>query len=107
MKSLKERFSEFPINTKKLISGCFLLLITLNLAGQTRKELEQRRNQILDDIQDTEQSLKQTASDRSKNLKLLNALETRIGKRQDLIKNIENTLEVINEELVENDSMWF
>ena len=105
MKSLRELFSESPINTKRYFSVVILVMIATSITGQTRKELEQRRSQILDDIEDTEQSLIQTSSDKSKNLKRLNALETRIDKRQDLIENINNSLLVINEELIENDSM--
>ncbi|NNF34218.1 MAG: peptidoglycan DD-metalloendopeptidase family protein [Saprospiraceae bacterium] len=105
MKSLKERFSEFPINTKRLSSVLVLLILATSLLGQTREELEQRRLTILEDIENTEESLQKTATDKNKNLNLLNRLETRIGKRQELIDNINNSLEVINHQMADNDSM--
>lgn len=68
----------------------FILLVGLqSLSAQSRKELEQKRKQLLDEINQTNTQLEKTKKDKEQALARYFALQNQIQKRQKLVKTLD------------------
>lgn len=69
----------------------FVLMATL-LYGQTRSQLEDERNRIIEEIEQTSNRLEKASSNKKATLSDLKTIENQIKNRQKLIKNIQKQL---------------
>ena len=76
-----------------------LLCTTCDIVGQSRKELEKQRMQIIKDIEKTSKALENTKKNKEKNLTQLKALEQQVGSRKKLINNLQSEVK-LNEKLI-------
>jgi septal ring factor EnvC (AmiA/AmiB activator) len=89
----------------KIIICIGLVLITsIQIDAQSRKDLEKQRLQIIKDIEKTAKALEQTKLSKEKNLTQLKTLEQQMGSRKKLINNLQYEV-VLNEKVIqENES---
>ncbi|HEY9561951.1 MAG TPA: peptidoglycan DD-metalloendopeptidase family protein [Anseongella sp.] len=79
-----------------------LLLGGLAVHGQTRVELEKRKQQLEKDIAYTQRILNETQKNRSASLEELQAMNSQIRSRQKLINNINSQINVLDNEIYGN-----
>ncbi|QEC51029.1 septal ring factor EnvC (AmiA/AmiB activator) [Anseongella ginsenosidimutans] len=79
-----------------------LLLVSLAGYGQTRAELEKRKQQLEKDIAYTQRILNETQKDKSASLEELQALNSQIRNRQKLINNVNSQINVLDNEIYGN-----
>jgi murein hydrolase activator len=72
------------------------LLLALPLAGQNRKELESRRQQLMLEIRQTESQLKETKKNKAATLDQYLALQNQIRKRQQLVSTLRREIDYAN-----------
>lgn len=86
-----------------------LILLLLCLAvwahGQSRKELETRRQQLLEEIEATESEIAQTQRNREATLERYLRLKSQINKRQALIKTLRQEIEYANESIARSEEV--
>ncbi len=73
--------------------------------GQSRTDLEQERDKIIQEIEWTQQSLKKTKANKSEQLKSLQILGQQINKRQELISNLKVALTTLDQEMHSNQRL--
>src|SRR5690606_7484238 len=86
-------------------AGILLLLLWVSLPGygQTRAELESRKQQLEKEIAYTQRILNETQKDKSASLEELQALNSQIRNRQKLINNISSQINVLDNEINQNE----
>jgi len=88
---------------KKSIEAFFILLLIIlvnNLiSGQSRKELEKQRMDIIREIEKTSKALENKKKDKEKNITKLKALEQQVVSRKKLINNLQSEVK-LNENLI-------
>jgi septal ring factor EnvC (AmiA/AmiB activator) len=77
---------------------------SVNLIGQTIKELEQRKQKTLKDIEFSTKLLSQTEQQKIETISQLSILKNQINLRKSLIKDLEKQIEIIELE-IENKSL--
>lgn len=77
-----------------LLLAC--LLLAAPLAGQNRKELESRRQQLMLEIRQTESQLKETKKNKAATLDQYLALQNQIRKRQQLVTTLRREIDYAN-----------
>lgn len=80
----------------------FVLLamcLSLPLAAQTRKELVDKRKRLIEEIRETETSLKKTQEDKEQTLTRFFALQNQIQKRQLLVTTLRAEIEFTHESI--------
>ena len=88
---------EFQTYAKKLFCILFLGIFFLNLSfGQVRKELEDRRRQLLKDIELTSNLLNKTTKNKAAALDRFIALQKQISKREQLIETLQEEIQFTN-----------
>jgi len=88
---------------KNLLNFLFLIPILLgsfNVNGQTREELEQRRNDIIQIIDNTNQLLEETAKNKKVLLSDLVIIEQQIENRKVLLEQISLEIELIDQDIL-------
>jgi murein hydrolase activator len=88
-----------------------LILLGFNsLSGQTRKELEKQRMEIIKEIEKTSKVLDNTKKNKEQNLSKLKALEDQINARKKLVETLQREVsagdQVINKNLKTLDSLY-
>ncbi len=87
---------KFQINiqesTKVFFLLIFLLALTVQLPGQNRRELEEKRKQLLQEIHETNAQLKSTQKDKAATLGRYVALQRKIKKRQQLVQTLKKEI---------------
>ncbi len=81
------------------VAACLLLLAFLlatPLPAQNRRELESRRQQLLQEIKDTENMLSKTKKNKAATLDQYLALQNQIRKRQQLVDNLRQEIDYAN-----------
>jgi hypothetical protein len=68
---------------------------SVNLIGQTIKELEQRKQKTLKDIEFSTKLLSQTEQQKIETISQLSILKNQINLRKSLIKDLEKQIEII------------
>lgn len=83
-----------------------LIFITLPLLawGQSRKQLEDQRTKIIEQIEQTSKNLEATTSNKKATLKDLKAIENQIKKRKELIQNIQDQIKSADNAIASNDT---
>jgi len=81
-----------------------LLFTTCDIVGQSRKELEKQRMQIIKDIEKTSKALENTKKKKEKNLTQLKALEQQVGSRKKLINNLQSEVKLNEKLITQNES---
>jgi|TARA_R110000737_G_C14604713_1_gene489809 septal ring factor EnvC (AmiA/AmiB activator) len=76
----------------KIILCLSLLLPTSILSAQSRTQLEDERNKIIEQIEQTSKNLEKTSSNKKATLSDLKAIENQIKNRKKLIENIQKQL---------------
>ncbi len=94
----------------QLRSGYILVLIVFLLLGlqtnaQSRKELEERRVQLNEDIEKLDELLKSTRKDRKNAVTQVTTLQSQIDKREQLIYTISNEVNFLEESLKRNEEV--
>jgi len=87
---------------KRRLNFLFLLLILLvssRISAQTRAELEQKRFDIIQEIDNTNELLKLTAKNKTVILSDLSILESQIGNRKLLLEQIQKEIDAIDEDI--------
>ena len=80
-------------------------LLSCNLLfAQTRKELEDERNKIIEQIEQTSKNLEETKSNQKATIQDLRAIENQIKKRKELIQNIREQIQNADQEIATNDT---
>ena len=85
-----------------LVSIFILLLLGLQTDAQSRKELEERRAQLNEDIEKLDDLLKSTRKDRKNAVIQVTTLLSQIDKRELLISTISNEVNFLEESLNRN-----
>ena len=85
-----------------LLVAVVSLVMSLNVAGQSRQELEKQRLNIIKDIEKSSKQLESTKKDKEKNLGQLKVLEEQMSSRKKLISNLETEV-TINEKTIEEN----
>lgn len=84
------------------------LLISLGLFGQSRKQLEQEREQLNRQISTTQQLLKKTGGSKQQSLASLETLQAQMKSRRQLVQNYKRDLELSEERMRQlDDSIAF
>lgn len=96
--------TDIPAQNNPALRPCLLLLaMTLFFAAplqaQNRKELENKRQQLIRDIRQTEGQLKETKKDKAATLDQYLALQSQIRKRQQLINTLHEEIDYANESI--------
>ncbi len=73
-----------------------ILFLPASLLAQNRRELEEKRQQLLMEIRDTEASLKETKKNKAATLDQYLALQNQIRKREQLINNLHEEIDYSN-----------
>ncbi|MEM9821085.1 MAG: peptidoglycan DD-metalloendopeptidase family protein [Bacteroidota bacterium] len=85
-----------------------MLLLTLNDAsGQSRKQLEQKRKRLIEEIRTTSQELKNTTKNKEVTLDRYLSLQSQIQKRQELIETLNNELDYAEENINRTSDVIF
>ncbi len=88
---------------KKTSGFLYLLLILLasfKVNGQSREDLEQRRNDIIQKIDDTNELLKETAQNKKVILSDLVIIESQIANRKLLLEQVSEEIELIEKDIL-------
>lgn len=84
------------------------LLISLGLFGQSRKQLEEEREQLNRQISTTQQLLKKTGGSKQQSLASLETLQAQMKSRRQLVQNYKRDLELSEERMRQlDDSIAF
>ena len=89
---------------KAIYISLSLLLLASNVVGQNRKQLEDRRSKIIEQIEQTTKNLEATASNKTATLKDLKAIENQIKNRKALIQNIQEQIKAADNAIAKNDT---
>ena len=82
---------------------CFSFLLATNvISGQSRTQLENERNRIIEQIEQTSKDLEKTSSNKKATLSDLKAIENQIKNRKKLIENIQKQLRKADNTLANN-----
>lgn len=81
----------------------FLICLAANASGQSRKDLEQQRMQIIKEIEKTSRELEKTQKSREKSQSQLKALEDKLASRKKLLQNIQTEVTVNENLIVQNE----
>lgn len=73
---------------KRSILFLSLLVLSVSICGQNRKELERKRTVLLEEISETEDILNSVKQNRTESLEKLNLLDKKISLRNSLISNL-------------------
>lgn len=79
-----------------------LLLPVLVQSQSSRKQLEEERAKIIEQIEQTSKNLEATKSNKKATLKDLKAIENQISKRKELIQNIQNQIKNADQAIASN-----
>jgi len=85
-----------------IITACILLLAVIPFAQQPhiqRKDLEQKRKELVAKIQDTKKVLEETRSKKTNSLKQLKAISRQIKTRENIINNVQQQIAVISSQI--------
>jgi len=74
------------------INFLFLFAIIVPAYSQSRKELEERRKDLLKNIEQTTRELQQTREDKEKSLQHYLNLQTQVLNRQQLVNNLKSEI---------------
>jgi septal ring factor EnvC (AmiA/AmiB activator) len=85
-----------------LVFITFFLLVAHIGFGQNKKELEQKRKALQQDIQTTNQLLKETQRSQKKSLSQLNLIAKKINIREELVTNINQQISFLDKEIASN-----
>ncbi|WP_235297487.1 murein hydrolase activator EnvC family protein [Portibacter marinus] len=91
------------LTLKKTSGFLYLLLILLasfKVNGQSREDLEQRRNDIIQKIDDTNELLKETAQNKKVILSDLVIIESQIANRKLLLEQVSEEIELIEKDIL-------
>jgi septal ring factor EnvC (AmiA/AmiB activator) len=87
---------------------CFMLLLfglTTVLAGQSRKELENRRLKLLSEIQQTDKLLKKTAQTREQVYNRYVALQQQVVNRSALLETVQSEIDATEVQMARSESV--
>ncbi len=88
---------KFQTNIQKWIKASFLLLLVLAVSGplaaQNRRDLEEKRKQLLKEIEETNTRLKETQQNKAATLERYLAIKQKIKKRQQLVQTLKQEIE--------------
>lgn len=90
---LKFRNAISGVPSRHWLAGLFLFVLVLPASwGQSRKELEDKRKNLLRDIQQTNTQLKNTQKEEKATLQVFFTLQKQIRNRQQLVQNLEKEI---------------
>lgn len=104
---LKKRGFQFLLTMKEFRIFCFFISIFLivdSSNAQNRKQLEEERSKIIEQIEQTSKNLEATKSNKKATLKDLKAIENQIKKRKELIRNIQDQLKAADNAIALNNT---
>jgi len=84
------------------LSLCILMLFASNCFSQSRTQLEDERNRIIQQIEQTSQNLEKTSSNKKATLSDLKAIENQIKNRKKLIENIQAQIKSADNTIASN-----
>lgn len=89
--------------SRKLFFSAALLLLAVLVHAQPnqRKELEQKRKELVAKIQDTKKVLEETRSKKTNSLKQLKAITNQIRTREHIINNVQQQIAVIGNQITQ------
>ena len=82
-----------------IVAIIFLLLYIPSLCGQTRTELEQRREAALQDIDYLDNMIKETSKEKSQNMNQLSLLRRRLNLRENVIDDLLREQQLLNDRM--------
>jgi murein hydrolase activator len=82
----------------------FLLFLTQNINAQSRKSLEQQRQELINEIRETTKLIEQTKDKQENTLEKIDVLESQIDKRQQLLQNIDDQILDLDQSITNTDS---
>lgn len=88
--------------SKSILLIVAFFLINVNGVGQSVESLEKKINTIQKDIKLAEKLLKETSKNKEVTLEQVNLLQTQISQRENLIRNYQSQINVINKEIQDN-----
>jgi septal ring factor EnvC (AmiA/AmiB activator) len=89
---------------QRLIILIICFLFSVQATGQTRAELEKRRQNIIDAIRQTEEQLAATRKDKNATMGQLRALQNKLAERRKLIGNINQEIAAINNNIQQSNN---
>lgn len=81
----------------------FFSIFTLELQAQTREELEKKRKEILQEINELQQTQSVVAKDKKANLSQLKLIENKLRKRYAFIENLNDDMRLIDNTIFSNN----
>lgn len=81
-----------------------MTISTIFCYGQSRKQLEEERTKIIEQIELTSKNLEATKSNKKATLKDLKAIESQIKNRKELIQNIQDQIKNADKAIATNDT---
>ncbi|MCB0594900.1 MAG: peptidoglycan DD-metalloendopeptidase family protein [Phaeodactylibacter sp.] len=94
--TVMKEFKRSAIRLRLPALSLLFLAFAISLSGQNRQDLENRRQQLLMEIKDTEALLKETKKDKAATLDQYLALQNQIRKRQQLINTLHEEVDYAN-----------
>ena len=99
--------SRFRKNKHLLLTAAFFLACLFSFSqtrNTNRKELEQKKKRITQEINELNDLLKENKTHKKNSVGALININIKLSKRQDLIRTITSEIDVINKEIRENET---
>lgn len=89
-------------HTKRGLGIIFLVCLVMIGYSQSRTQLEDERNRIIEQIEQTSKDLEKASTNKNASLKDLNAINNQIKKRKELIQNIKLQIKNADQAIAQN-----
>ncbi|MDQ3016252.1 MAG: peptidoglycan DD-metalloendopeptidase family protein [Bacteroidota bacterium] len=91
------------VTVRQLLVLCFFFSIGIMIGQTSKSDLESQRKALEKQIKSTTETLQKTEKSKSKSVTQLNALNTQIKQRQDLLATINKELQHVSQEAAEQE----
>lgn len=88
---------------KLILPAIVLLVINVEVTGQTRKDLEEQREKTLQEISYVDNLLKETSKERKESVNELNMISRKLNLRESVVKGLQDEISLLNDRIALNN----
>ena len=88
---------------KLILPAIVLLVINVEVTGQTRKDLEEQREKTLQEISYVDNLLKETSKERKESVNELNMISRKLNLRESVLKGLQDEISLLNDRIALNN----
>jgi len=88
---------------KLILLAIVLLVINVEVTGQTRKDLEEQREKTLQEISYVDNLLKETSKERKESVNELNMISRKLNLRESVVKGLQDEISLLNDRIALNN----